>query len=479
MIWVWSPADTIGIKSFPGKQYADWLGVNMDKTTTSDSNFHYSFDYLYRPFHRQPLFIAGFPVMVLQSATGGDKNTQWLASAWNSINTDFNEMRSLIAAAGTDKTPSAAVVNNVFLKAPLFFMPIITGADKTVVQGNAFTQFKLPALMKSVVYDKGYYWFRNRHTMSKKTIETDIAAMKDIGINTVERTMPGLYDDKFCGVLEDNQMNLIPRFWLLATQEIIGDDKQLADQKNKILKFVKNNRGRKNIIAWNLGRDVLCRISNEVFKPDYFYYEQKYVSWLADVCREVRQLDSLRPLVMDLHWDEKGKTRFTYYQQHLPLINRYMLEADEKFRDGLSIPLEEGMAWGETAVDLWPLIPSAKQSAVIPAWQDLENTNFVSMNGLLDMDGRKKQWYRSVKSAWTNVKLPASPVPDIRILKPAKTTWEERTLTYHVLYRKTSSLWRVFEEKEKAIRFEWYLVRVDQYGNTMFIKKPERGLPCN
>jgi len=31
----------------------------------------------------------------------------------------------------------------------------------------------------------------------------------------------------------------------------------------------------------------------------------------------------------------------------------------------------------------------------------------------------------------------------------------------------------------KGIRFEWYLVRIDQYGNTMFIKKAGEGASLN
>jgi hypothetical protein len=91
------------------------------------------------------------------------------------------------------------------------------------------------------------------------------------------------------------------------------------------------------------------------------------------------------------------------------------------------------------------------------------------------LNGRKKQWYRDVRRLWGNTPTGPSPIPEIRILKPAKYANENTELVYHVLYKKNKSNWNVYLDDVKGIKFEWYLVRIDQYGNTMFIKKAGEG----
>jgi hypothetical protein len=330
----------------------------------------------------------------------------------------------------------------------------------------------LPFPARSIVYDKGYNWFRNRHTLSLKIIEDDVAAMKKIGANTVERTMPGIYDRDLNKAVVSNKMDLIVRFWFLATPEAIDDNKKMKEQKERILRVIRNNMHKKYIKAWNLGDDVLHDLASQTYKPDYFYYEQKYVAWLNDVCHEIRKIDTIRPIVMDLDWDINGRNRFHIYKSHVPQINTYMLAVNEKDSALLKEPLEQGMTWGKVDVRLWPLIPTIRQSGTVPQWQDIETTDYVKLNGLLDLEGRKKQWYNDVSNLWRGQQLSPSPVPQIRILKPAQLAVANDKLLYHVVYKdKNSDTWKLFNDGQKNIRFEWYLVRQDQYGNTMFMNK--------
>ena len=136
------------------------------------------------------------------------------------------------------------------------------------------------------------------------------------------------------------------------------------------------------------------------------------------------------------------------------------------------------MAWGKVPVELWDSVPAIKKLGFIPAWQDIENTDYITLNGLLDLEGRKKQWYRKVINTWSHYKVAPSPIPEIKILKPAKNTRENVKLLYHIMLKKDNQ-WRLYKDDVKGIRFEWYLVRVDQYGNTMFIKKAWEGASMN
>jgi cellulose synthase (UDP-forming) len=480
VIWIWNPLNAATVNDyFPGNNYVDWLGVNIVDINKGrlQTNLH-SFDTLYRPYHLLRLFKSGLPVIVTATVAYPSNPVQWWNATWKSIDTAFTEIKSVIV--GPDDysvnkqviafvTPSA--VKTILANAPRASMPLdMDEIDWPKIPAKA-APYRPPVAIKSVVFDKGYNWFRNRHTLGSKTMEEDVAAMKKIGINTIERTMPGVYDYNLRKALVSNKMNLIPRFSLLGSPEVVDDDRQMQKQKEKILGVIKDNLEMKHIIAWNLGDDILHSLANQTYQPDYFYYQQKYVAWLADLCSRIRLLDTVRPIIMDLHWDVNGRKRFQYYKMHVPQINTYMLLADAKYKKGLKEPLEEGMAWGKVEVELWPLVPSIVQSGTIPAWQDIENTDYLALNGLLDLEGRKKPWYRMVLSTWGNKPTGPSPIPDLKILKPAKITIENNTLIYHVIYKKDKAYWQLYNDQIPGIRFEWYLVRLDQYGNTMFIKQ--------
>jgi cellulose synthase (UDP-forming) len=484
VIWIWTPWDSfIGSQYFPGNDYVDWLGLDLTKFSKDKSSVNTnSFDSLYRPFHKLPLFKSGLPVIVTATPGFTKDKEAWWNNAWENIDTAFNEIKSVIVYGENDAPDEKAgiatgllSVEVILANAPKSAIPIELKKTGTESSVSFVKKIRFPDATKSIVYNKGVYWFQNRHTLNLKIVQADIAAMRKMGINTVERTMPGFYDDNLGKVLDKNGMHLIPRFWVSGSPEAIADDKKMRQQKEKILKTIRKNLNKKYITAWNLGEDVLYTLSNQTFKPDYFHYRQKYIAWLSDLCHQIRLLDTVRPLVMDLHWDINGQKRFHYYKVHVPEINTFMLEADVKFPTGFKKPLENGMAWGKVPVEFWPLVPSMQQSGIIPAWQDVENTAYVALNGLLDLEGRKKQWYGKVDSTWGNNIIAQSPIPDIKILKPARVTHENAGLTYHLLQRKGDGQWRLVNGEEKKMRFEWYLVRKDQYGNTMYIKKIGEG----
>ncbi len=482
VVWVWEPvAADVASEYFPGNKYVDWIGISvLDNNKPGSTGTDTSFYSLYHPYHQSPVFQSGIPVMITETGTLSPAKTLWWKMAQNSIDSAFKEIKAVVifndqsaiekakyfTAGDTKKLFPAFPVNN--------FMNAIRGSALPAVSVST-SKYQLPDTLRAVFYDKGYYWFRNRHTMTRRKLELDIDAIKKIGVNTLERTMPGFYDDILNKILEKNNIKQIARLSILLSPEIIEDEKKAANEKNRILSIIKNNRNKKNIIAWNLGDDVLFNLENQTFSPGHSYFRNKYVTWLADLCSEIRLLDTVRPIVTDLNWDAKGEDRFAFYKKYVPEINTYLLVATAKYKEGLSKPLQEGMAWGKVPVELWPLVPAIKKSGIIPEWQDIENTDYITLNGLLDLDGRKKELYGVVANTWGNMKLPESPVPDIKILKPLKTTKERETLTYHVMVRRDTTQWRLYNEKYTHIDFEWYLVRVDQYGITMFIKKVGEG----
>jgi len=483
VIWVWNPfSANTATQYFPGNKYVDWLGVDiLDNSQADSSQNDNGFNALYNPYHEEPVFQLGIPVIITAAGTTSKTKNAWWKRTADNIDSFFHEIKSVVIfndlpaeketrpvyRAGDTRNLLPTISTNNFAKdIKENILPAAIATTK---------KYQLPDTLRTIAYDKGYYWFRNRHTMTRKSLETDITQIKNLGINTLERTMPGFYDDILDNILTKNNMKLIGRVSTLLSTEMIVDENKAKDEKQRILNIINSNKDKKNIIAWNLGDDILFNLSNQTFKPGYFYYRNLYITWLSELCNEIRLVDKVRPIVMDLNWDDRGEERYEIYEKWVPQINNYMLVATAKYTDGLIKPLREGMMWGKVPVALWPQVPAIKKSGMIPAWQDIENTDYITLNGLLDLEGRKKESYPVVANTWGNLNMTASPIPDIKILKPLKTTRERATLSYHIMLRRDTTQWRLYSDMYKDIHFEWYLVRVDQFGITMFIKKAGEG----
>ena len=487
-IWVWNHWNAATAESyFPGSRYVDWLGVKtLDFSRETNGTDKQGFYLSYHPYHRLSLFQAGLPVMITEAGTLAANKALWWKVAADNIDTAFKEIKAVVAVSDTGnylQTAAPFIAGNTadfFQKLPNSnFEKTLSAGKLPATAAASAKQYDLPDTLKGIVYDKGYFWFRNRHTMTARTVEKDIANIKAIGVNTVERTMPGFYDDIIDKVLRQNNIKQIGRFVTLIGADELDNTEVLEKEKRKILAVVKENLGKTNIIAWNLGSDILFNLENQTYKPGYFYYRDKYVVWLADLCNQIRSIDPVRPIITDLNWDVNGEKRLAFYKAHVPQINRYMLTATTKNKPGLKQPLAAQTAWGKVPVELWSLLPAIKKSGFVPAWQDIENTDYITLNGLLDLSARNKHLYRKVVNTWTGANIGESPVPDIKILRPAKTTRENISLSYNVMFRKDSTQWSLYKNQVKDLHIEWYLVRVDQYGNTMFIKQVGTGSSIN
>jgi cellulose synthase (UDP-forming) len=245
IIWIWNPWDTTSVNDyFPGFNYVDWLGVNIAGNNTgglkTDAN---SFDSIYRPYHRLPFFKSGLPIMVTETVGYASNMVSWWNDAWKTIDTGFTEIKSVIVGTGdfaVNRQPITAAtpldINTILANAPPASKPLEMDEIDWSKTGVDSKQYRLPVAIKGIVYDKGYHWFRNRHTLGFNRLEADVKAMKKIGINTIERTMPGFYDNILSKLLVANKMNLIPRFSLLDRPEEVADDGQMQQLKEKILR---------------------------------------------------------------------------------------------------------------------------------------------------------------------------------------------------------------------------------------------------
>ena len=78
-------------------------------------------------------------------------------------------------------------------------------------------------------------------------------------------------------------------------------------------------------------------------------------------------------------------------------------------------------------------------------------------------------------NTWGGGKKSPTLIPEIKILRPSAITKTANQLNYQLICKKANARWVPCTGNEIGMRFEWYLVRVDQFGNTMFIKKAGEG----
>ena len=150
--------------------------------------------------------------MLTETVGSPSNRLEWWNNTWETLDTAFKEIKSILVNPGD---------YNMLANSPGINMPI--SVDKIVWQKTyAHSELqKLPFPVRSIIYNKGYNWFRNRHTLNLKIIENDVQAMKNIGANAVERRMPGIYDRDLKKAVVSAKMNLIVRFGFLATPNVI------------------------------------------------------------------------------------------------------------------------------------------------------------------------------------------------------------------------------------------------------------------
>src|SRR5690606_13877892 len=100
VIWVWNPWKSSNVASFyPGKDYVDWFGVNVLNygALNEDATWH-SFKELYQPFHDEFQNLPSTPVMISEFSTlrWEPNQDEWYDDAFNSIENEYNEIKSLI-----------------------------------------------------------------------------------------------------------------------------------------------------------------------------------------------------------------------------------------------------------------------------------------------------------------------------------------------------------------------------------------------
>lgn len=496
VIWVWNPwQPATAMNYFPGRKYVDWIGVtSLNYGPQNENGKWYSFTALYTPFHRLPVFRSGLPVMIAEMGSLAMAGNQelWLEDAVSSINNNFSEVHAFILFnTSQDRNilrPTVGSMLNWKLVNPEHVFAAENRYSRLNKKENAPPNENMltdippdpatpgsppPAisnLIRGVKYHKGENWFRNLHTLTRREITKDFIGMKAIGVNTIFRSGPGVYDRNILKVADELDMNIHYGFWIPELTDMNEDRKMLARLEKSITRQVEELKDNRHILAWNINNNGWQHLTKKYFKPELFYQQKVYLTWLKKLAAEIKAIDNTRPLTIDVDLNAGIANTLRALQQEIPQADAFGIVMNNDTTglaqlDKVTIP----HYISQISIAAYAKLPNKQVSAFISNWQDQATRDYVTFDGLTDHWGRYKSSYYQLGGYWGKIAHSAK-IPPIHILRPAKATFPNSHLTYSALIYRNNE-WKVAGAASDHLKFEWYLIKTGNYGNPVFLKK--------
>ncbi|WP_199236166.1 glycosyltransferase [Chitinophaga sp. S165] len=485
VIWVWNPWKPEAITQyFPGNGYVDWLGVTiLNYGSKHPDGQWYSFNELYTPYHQQQLFRSGLPVMVAELGSLKKEGNQqhWLQEAFSDMKASFPEIKAAVLFNSSyDVNMVSRKDSGVLdwkLSKParsLQAMHMLQKNDDDItrpliqfdtISGNRDHGHIMDSI-RGVVYVKGIPWFRNQQTLTRKVVEKDLKEMRQIGINTIRRFGPGVYDHNILAVANDLDMHVQYAFWMPDVDGNFPADREWNSFTKSVIATVRKRKSENCIIGWHLANNIWSGLTSRYTKPALLRYQDDYLTSLRELVRQIKEVDPSRPVTLDVPLDETINATLETFAGALPEIACLGLVVPDD-TSSITLPQTRG-PWFASAMSVNQYITSGTDKPLfISAWQDLQNRNAVTFNGLLDLRRHYKPAYSQLARLW-HIDRAGPPLPGIKILRPARITYAENVLTYHALVY--NGQWHLGNSINYKLTFEWFLYKTDGWGNAIYMR---------
>lgn len=490
-IWVWNPWKPEAMeKYFPGNGYVDWLGVTvLNYGSRHPDGEWYSFHQLYSSYHNKRLFRSGLPVMVAELGSlkkEGDQQ-RWLQDAFSDMRDRFPEIRAAVlfnsSYDANTVSPRDSGVLDWKLSAPAASLPAMhrlqRNDDDIACPLKHFTappgkrnNDRLMDTIRGVIYSKGIPWFRNQHTLTRKEVQRDLEDMKRLGINTVRRFGPGVYDHNILAVAGDLGMHVQYAFRMPGTDQDDPQYQRWDDFTASVIATIRKRRDDRSIIGWHLANNAWSRLRQLYVKPSLLRHQDEYLARLHELVRQIKAIDPDRPVTLDVPWDDQVMATLQTFSMAIPEIACLGLTAPD---DTTAIRLPEtDVPWFISAISVDQYIASgSKKPLFINAWQDQQTRSTVTFNGLLDHGRHYKPAYVRLAGYW-NVKTAGPQMPAVKILRPARITMPGTVLSYHALVYDKGK-WNIGDVTDQKLHFEWFLYKTDGWGNAIYMHRSGTG----
>lgn len=491
VIWVWNPWKAeAASRYFPGKTYVDWLSITALDYGPLIENKSYSFADLYKPFKLQYLFNSGLPVMIGEMGTLADSLNQarWFADAFDSIRHSFPEIKAIVffnnpKDVNIPRGMNTALINwqwknpdsilhKVKQYAPMDSSRITaswSSITNAMVKERSAPPVSFPAGILGTNYHTGQNWFRNFHELNRVKIASDFRQMQSLGINTIRRYGPGVYDHNILAVARETQMNIIYSFWMPDISGKPEDEEILQKTMKLILKRIQELKKHSSIIAWSIGNTNQKTPEERQSKIISIYKRRKILEWIDQLSAQVKTIDPSRPLSMDVDLDLHMNASLSALHAQLPNIDAFGIVIG-KDTTGIANIMDITKPVYISAVSADNMLLQGNKKALsvfLQEWQDQQTRDYVTFDGVIDQWGRRKPGFYKMQHLYGNA-TETTVLPAVKILRPARTVFPRSRLEYRVLV-KDGNDWRFPSETERDIQFEWRLIEENGNGDAVYM----------
>jgi cellulose synthase (UDP-forming) len=495
VIWVWNPWKSENVASFyPGREYLDWIGVNtLNYGKLNEGGAWQNFDSLYYHFHKEFVNLPSTPVMISEFGSLQEEGNQneWITNAFASIENKYEEIKSVIYFNGKvdNNWPVSlqrygyqdwTIARNQLIKnsfssreVPDYVfsaLPEINSAQNPDYQSNA-AEIKD---IKGIYFQKGHDWRKDYHVLNRQNLKTEFNKIKRLGINTVKFEGNSIYCYNVLNIAKEFNIDVAFGFWIPSYLDFINDSLQAKQLKSDILKRLSKHKNNERITSWNIQNDVQYNQKDYYLKPRLLYQNRAYVIWLQELVREIKNIDSIRPVIVDLE-----VSQLSVYHAKIMIDNVIGIDGlglvlkDEEHLDSLSAYLDrKNIKYIYSEIDVEPLIKpeifNKQPSFFITSWRDLHESNKLTFSGITDRKGRFKNEYFKLMNILQDsvIQIYNS---KFRILKPTIPIYSNNIHQYYAVVYSESESWK-YGMQVDGYNFEWSLVKCDKYGNYLAVK---------
>lgn len=485
VIWVWNPWKPAAAQAyFPGESYVDWMGVDiLDYAQHQPNDRSYTFAQLYAPFHRSTILHKTLPVMVCEmgSLLPQQKKQAWMADAFRTIKNRYKEIRAAVVFnSGYDenlvvKEASGVLdwrfpgIDSLLINVKTRPVPVLKIKQNKVLLPIAIKQTAFKNI-RGVNYKSGSNWKKTDYPVSRREMHSDFAAMKSYGINTVKIYGPSVYDRNLFSALKTNNLKAHYAFWIPEDIDFTSPGAQQL--YTDILETVRDEKDNTAIEAWNLANPVINRLEAYYTKPILLYKQQQYILWIKKLATQIKQINPDRKLSLDVEVSGRVNQYISMMASQIPGIDAYGLICDRVQKiDGIAInvPWFYSSITPENYVETKAAMPS-----FLSDWRDEATQGSVGLHGLRDFENRNKNELYQVLALWKDHTFSIPKSAGIDILRPAVTLYPGDKQVYYALVN-SKEKWGLADDR-LGLRYEWYLIKTDEFKNAVGVKKLGDGL---
>lgn len=500
--WVWNPWKPEAVAPYyPGDNYVDIVGVTaLNYGTLTPTGASYNFNDLYYPIREalkerqisKPVFLAEFGSLNFQNI-----QTEWINDALDSIYENFPEITGILFF-NSDIDKNIPVDEQSFstldwslkdikaIRHKLWVMELETPDDSisylsdlalNTKKLNIDKRLKLPDSLRGISYKKGQNWYKNYQVMDIRTVDRDFDAIKKLGMNTVKYFGSSIYDRNMLRAAHDHQLEIIYGLWMPSSLGQTREEEEAVEKE--ILTNVSRLKGHEEIIAWNLGNDIITRINQLNKEKNARTKIFRHIAWLKEVLKKIKALDPDRPVILDLDINRYASKNAMLLLSELQDLDALALAIKSKANSDTFLDFarlaEIPVLIGDASPEMLTELNNLPQHYFLSNWQDQHESNHVSFDGIVDHYGRPKQSYRLAQDLINNKAVSLAP-STVRILRPALPLHAGKTHEYHALIREDEQANWKYPRPDKKTQLEWTLVKCDRFGTPLAFKDLGNGI---